>query len=417
MEHYTAKSRVFVHPFVRQHDGEGIIIGRPDTATFLALPSDAIEILDCLADGKTVGEAQLHYQEKYSIIPDMGEFLSILEEEGFIRRLPTNTTNLPSDALLPPLEPRAREPSKVRFHFANFPQHLAQLFFCKPALAVYGAMIALAMAIIVIDPSIVPGWDAFLFRENIVLMRSILFLIGFVTLFLHEMAHLVAARAVGVSSRLGIGNRMWVLVAETDMTGVWSIPRNQRHLPFLAGPLLDCVAASVLIIFFFIIKQAHISVYPAALQIGRAVLFGYLLGLIWQCYFFVRTDFYYVIANFFGCKNLMGDTIIFLQNRLARVIRSISAIDQSHIPASEMRFIRWYSLIWLTGRTIALYVLFFIIIPLIYSYCLIIYSTINAGYKANPYAFVDAVSIGLVFLIFRGIGFWLWIHELLMGRR
>jgi hypothetical protein len=52
-------------------------------------------------------------------------------------------------------------------------------------------------------------------------MQLLVMVIGYATVFLHEMAHLVAARgAVGVSSRLGISHRLWYLVAETDMTGV-----------------------------------------------------------------------------------------------------------------------------------------------------------------------------------------------------
>ena len=58
-------------------------------------------------------------------------------------------------------------------------------------------------------------------------------------IFVHELAHLIAARAVGVNSRMGISHRLWYLVAETDLTGLWSVTRNQRYLPMLAGMIVD----------------------------------------------------------------------------------------------------------------------------------------------------------------------------------
>ncbi|MEG4005454.1 hypothetical protein QUA41_01865 [Microcoleus sp. Pol11C1] len=411
MTNYTTDTRVAVYPFTRQDEGKEFVIGCPDTAVFLVLPLDAVELLDYLAEGKTVGEAQSLYQQKYGEVPDLADLLEILERQGFVQPLVKGKT-AQSQALMQMIDrPGKSKSATVRFHFASLPQSLAQRIFSRRVLLSCGILIGLALLALTVEPSIVPGWDALFFKENLTLMRLVLSLIGYLTLFLHEMAHLVAARAVGVSSRLGISNRMWFLVAETDMTGVWSVPRNQRYLPFLAGPLLDAVSASVLTLIFFAQNYGWLVLHPVLFQLGRATLLVYLMRLLWQCFLFVRTDFYFVIANFFGCKSLMKDTEIFLRNQAAQFWRWVRPVNQSHIPVAEMRVIRWYALLWLVGRIAALGSLIFISIPLLWHYCLQIFTVFSAGYQANPYAFVDVLLMTLLVLGPDSAGFWLWIRS------
>jgi putative peptide zinc metalloprotease protein len=409
MGQYTGDILVAVYPFTRQSEGEEVVIGRTDTAVFLVLPSDAVELLDYLADGKTVSQALSLYQEKYGEVPDIEELLDFLEGKGFVqlREKNGNTAFVSS----------AEKPTQLRFHFANFPRSLAQRLFSRSVLVSCGVVIGLALLAIALDPSIVPGWGAHFFPKNLTLMRLVLITMSYLVLFLHEMAHLIAARAVGVSSRMGISNRLWILVAETDMTGIWGVPRNQRYLPFVAGSLLDAVSASILTLILFAHSHAWLVLPPVVFLLSRAMLLTYLLGLLWQCYFFVRTDFYYVIGNFFRCKSLMKDTEVYLRNQLARFIPSVRKVNQSHIPAFERRVIRIYAILWLVGRIAAFGGLIFISIPLMWHYYLAVFGVLSAGYQTNTYAFIDALLMLLLVFTPRGIGFWLWIRSFRSSQR
>ena len=411
MGKYTANALVTVYPFTRQSEDEEVIIGRTDTAVFLVLPYDAIELLDYLSEGKTVGEAQSLYQEKYGEVPDLEDLLDLLESKGFVQPLEKDRADQFNAFIKTIGPPHLAKPATVSFHFPNFPQSLAQQLFSRPVLISCAILIALSLVAVAVEPSVVPGWEAHFFRENFTLMRLVLTVMGYVTLFLHEMAHLVAARAIGVSSRMGLSNRMWVLVAETDMTGIWGVHRNQRYLPFIAGPLLDAVSASVLTLILFAQSRGWLVLHSFVLQLSRAMLLTYLLELLWQCYLFVRTDFYFVIANFFRCKSLMKDTQVFLRNQLARLIRSIHRTNQSHIPVAEMRVIRCYAILWIVGRIAALGSLIFIFIPLIWHYFLAVFTVLSGGYQTNSYAFVDALLMLLLVFAPQGIGFWLWIRS------
>jgi putative peptide zinc metalloprotease protein len=347
MSRYTDKTLVSVFPFTRQIEGGEVVIGQTETVSFLVLPYDAIEILDYLALGKTVGETRLIYQEKYGEVPDIEDLLNALEQKGFVKPLCQNNEHHSylvgkSQFILPSATYRP-----VRYHFSNFPQVLAQRLLSYPVLMGCGALVGLSLAAIAFDLSLIPGWQVYFFQENSTLMILTLVVLDCITLFFHEMAHLIAARALGVSCRMGISNRMWMLVAETDMTGIWSIPRQQRYLPFLAGSLLDVVCAAVLVLIFFAERQGWFVIPGVINQLGQALLLNYLLGLLWQCYFFMRTDFYYVIANFFKCKSLMKDTEDFVRNKIAKIYRRVRKVDQSHIPKRERRIIGLYALLLL----------------------------------------------------------------------
>jgi putative peptide zinc metalloprotease protein len=410
---YTADVAVAVYPFTRQIDGEEIVIGRADTAVFLALPPDAVEILDQLADGKTVGQVQQFYQAKYGETPDLEDFLVLLEQKGLVTAQGASHSPGALAAGTPAASVPAQTAAPVRFHFANFPLPLAQALYSRPMLLAAGLIILLGLATVVIEPALMPGWDALLFTEHLTLMSVSLEVLTCIMIFLHEMAHLVAARSVGVSSRLGISHRLWILVAETDMTGVWGVPKHQRYLPFLAGPLLDAVSACLIIFVTFAATRGWISLSAGGLHFAQAVLLVYLLRLLWQCFFFLRTDFYYVIANFFKCKNLMQDTQVFLLNQLRRLTGSGAITDQSHIPAAEMHAIHGYAVVWVVGRILAFATLFFITVPLVYSYILIVGAALGRGYTADPYGFIDALVMAAIFFVPLTAGFWLWIRSLL----
>jgi hypothetical protein len=290
---------------------------------------------------------------------------------------------------------------------------VARLFFGRSALCLYGMCIALGVWIALRRPDLVPGRGALYFQRFHTLKIMAVIAFSLVTLFFHEMSHLLAARAAGVRSRLGIGHRLWILVAETDMTDLWSVPRNKRYLPILAGPLTDLVTASLLLSVLYAADRGWIHLSPLTGEMTRAVFFSYVLQISWQFFFFVRTDFYFAIATFFNCKNLLGDTEHFLKNQLARIFPSMRRIDQSHIPAAERRVIRIYSVIWLLGRVVALFLLFTVTLPLTVAYLEKIGGTLRHGFGADGLAYLDALMMMALSMSLFGVGMGLWIRSLI----
>src|SRR5437879_12767293 len=115
MSMYTPDTVVSVQAFTRQPEGEDVIIGRVENGIFLAVPPEAVELLEYLAQGKSVGEASKLYQQKYGETPDLDDFLGLMESKGFVKALNEN--------ILGPATQPARQAS---YHFSNFPNSLAQ---------------------------------------------------------------------------------------------------------------------------------------------------------------------------------------------------------------------------------------------------------------------------------------------------
>ena len=410
MGRFAAGTVVTVHPFTQHPDGDEVTIGNATQSTFLSLPADAVDLLSSLSEGHTVGETQARYAQKYGETPDMEDFLDYLESEGFVT---LQVDDPAADTAHIQAQPA---PAPRRYHFDGIPQSVAQRLCSRPVVLGCALLIALGLLLVGLDPALVPPPSIMVFKHNLTLMSLETSAFILATIFVHEMAHLIAARAAGVPSRMGIGTRLWVLVAETDMTGVWTAPRRQRYLAFVAGPLVDAVAASILVVVLFAGRHGWIDLAPWALLLCRVWLFTYFIRLIWQCFLFVRTDFYYVLATAFNCKSLMADTETYLHNRLARFIPSLQTVDQSRIPVRERRVIQWYALIWLSGRACAFGALVFITLPILWGYVLEIGGILFGGHSTR-YAVVDVLLWSTLAAVVQGSGLVLWIRSVVQARR
>src|SRR5262252_9975975 len=120
---YRRDSVVGVRPFSRQQEGDEVIIGSTELSVFLAVPAEAAELLEHLAAGKSIGEVSDFYQAKYGEIPDLEDFLSLLEAKGIVA--PISEIQNGSDGRVV-THPR---PSTARYHFTNFPRSIAQRLF------------------------------------------------------------------------------------------------------------------------------------------------------------------------------------------------------------------------------------------------------------------------------------------------
>jgi putative peptide zinc metalloprotease protein len=407
---YTRDTVIAVRPFTRQPEGEDVIIGAPDSGVFLAIPPEAVEVLDQLQAGKSIGEVSDLYQKRHGEVPDLEDFLALLETKGLVRS--TEASAAPAAG-----PGRASEANPRRYHFSSFPQPLARHIFAKPALTAYFLLVILAAAALCLDPSMLPRSRDLYFPDHRALTWILLLVAYYAALFVHEFAHLVAARAVGVNSRIGLSHRLWVIVAETDLTGIWAVPRRERYLPLLAGMLADAVSAALLILAVFAQHRHWLALPPLAVRLAQAMILSYALNLLWQCFLFVRTDLYYVIANMFNCRNLLGDTEAYLRNQLARILPSVGRVNQAGIPPAERRVIRGYSFIWVAGRIMAVSTLFLVTIPLGIRYFRNLAAAFHSGYAANPSNFLDALVVALLFVIPLSLGFVLWIGGMVRRER
>jgi len=398
MSKYTSETQVKVCSFARRTEGDEVTIGDLRRQVFLTIPTDALVILDGLAEGQTVAQARDCYQERYGDAPDIEDFLEALESAGFVSVATEGDEVAPDPTGEPTPTLRWLSPARARR-------------LCQPAAVVAcGVLVATALVLVATDPATIPSPAVLVFKHYLAPLTVAMFVFAMAGVAVHELAHLAAARAAGVDSRIGVSHRLWIAVAETDMTGIWLAPKRARYLAFLAGPLVDAASAAVLVGVVWGQRHGLIALTPIELQVVGACLLLYLLRLLWQCFFFVRTDFYFVVAAAFNCGNLMVDTQNFLHNRVARVLPSWRAIDQSGVPEGEMRVVRWYAAFWLVGRAAAFFSLFAVVLPVTWQYIVALVPLLLGGH--SRYGVVDGLVFGLVSLSVQGLGLVMWVWSL-----
>jgi hypothetical protein len=392
-------ARVTIPPFVEQPDGDDIIIANAARTCFLAIPRDAAMLLHLLADGHSLTEACAIYEQTYACKPDIDDFLETLASEGFLQFQA-------SQELVA---------EKRHYHFENISQSIAERICSWPVLALCSGLFIVAVMACVADPSVIPSPSDLVFPWNPVVLTLILAAISVVTLFVHELAHLVAARAAGVPSRMGLGNRLWILVAETDMAGIWLASPLRRCIAFIAGPLFDVVLSAVLVLVLFSSARGWIELDLNLSLLVRALLFVQLTRVLFQFYLFVPTDFYYVIGTVFRCKNLMHDTQVFLLNQLSRLTPGISARDQSQIPSAEMRVVRVFACVWVAGRVLAFVTLFAITVPVLIGYGEMLARSLTGDAQALRPLF-EGPGLPIVAIVLQLTGITMWLRGLVRAR-
>jgi hypothetical protein len=245
-------------------------------------------------------------------------------------------------------------------------QRLGQLAFSRPAAALYALVVAAAVAVVAIHPDLAPSYGQLFFTHSFSLIEVVLFLGQFPLMLVHEAAHALAGRRLGLRSRLRLGNRLYFLVLETTLDGLVSVPRSRRYLPMLAGMGADVLVVAVLTLVAAAFRGPD-GALPFAVRVGLALGFTTLLRIVWQFYFYLQTDLYYLVCTVLGCVRLHRTARELLRNRVARLLRQPRwLVDEEAWHPADRRAARWYSWLLVLGYTATILVALFAILPTAY---------------------------------------------------
>ncbi|MBU2565735.1 MAG: hypothetical protein KJ655_05730 [Candidatus Thermoplasmatota archaeon] len=390
------QSRIVFHDLsYREEDGE-YFIGRGETGTYLTMPELGFRTIELLTNGLTVGECKKRLRQKYDEDVEMDTFIEDLIRVGFVRKIGDLELK---DSF-----------EKKRYWFTAVKPEDVKWLFSRPALLGYLFLITFSLLIMALNPIYIPRDEDFFFhqRYTIVLLASLG--LGWLLVFKHELFHFFAGKARGIQGRFSISNRLYFVVAETDLTQLWEVPRRERYLPYLAGMFSDMLFVSVIIVTLWLNDLGIISIGTLLYGILKMLILLEFLGILWQFEFFMKTDVYYVVANFFTCKNLSEDAKSFMKNKLSRVIKRIRPRDISNIPEKEMKVIKAYSSLFIVGTAVAIYMFLFYILPITIEMYGGALSNMLKGYYGNEELFIDGltvVSITTFEFLLLGLSIWL----------
>jgi hypothetical protein len=322
-------------------DGDDVVVGRRDIDSYGVFPPDGAALVRELASGRTLSDAQQWYEATYGQRVDMDDFLASLTDLRFLR----------ADG-----EPIAGDAPAVRW------QAVGRALFSRPMSFLYLAIVVTAVVLAWTRPELAPRPGNVFFTTSFVVVELTI-VIGQLPLSgIHELAHLLAGRRLGLPSSIRLSNRFYFVVFETSLDGLVGVPRRQRYLPMLAGLGADLVTMACLTIAAALTGGAEGSLVGG---VCLALAFSTLPRIVWQFYLFLQTDLYYLAATLLGCVDLHGTSRQWLVNRFNRRLgRHDRIVDESAWHARDRRAVRWYGPLMVVGYAAAVIMAALVALPI-----------------------------------------------------
>jgi hypothetical protein len=331
-------SPLLFYPLTFHADGDEVVIARQGDDSYNVFPADGAALLARLQEGATPEAAAAWYEESFGDAVDVDEFVQTLCELGYVRAEDEDEAGAAVAA-----EAGAAVAAGVGVRWGR----LGRAVFSWPAAIVWLALVAAAVVAGGLDHNFVPAHRDVFFSRSLVLIELTIVAGQLPLTVIHELAHLLAGRRLGVASRIRVAHRFTVVVFETVLDGLVMVPRRQRYLPLLAGMLADVVVMGVLVDVAWLLGPG------VAAKFCLALAFTTLPRILWQFFVFLRTDVYYLLATALRCDNLDGAGRDVLRHWYRRQrARLAGRFDPRLLPAHAPQE-RWAARDWRAGRYFA----------------------------------------------------------------
>ena len=227
-----------------------------------------------------------------------------------------------------------------------------RLLFSRAAWAVYAGAALGAVALLAIHPALVPRSSDIFFLGTPVRSLAALTLAIYALAAAHECCHWLAARAEGIRARITLGRRLYFLVLEIDLTGLWGLPRRRRYSALLAGMAFDTLVLLGLLAVRAGADAGRWKLGDGGMRLCAALTFVQVAALGSQFWIFVRTDVYAVLVTATGCVNLSRVTRLTVR----RSLRLASPEQERELAEAHPRDVavaRWYRWVYVLGLAAA----------------------------------------------------------------
>jgi hypothetical protein len=392
----TIAGQYYVIPLSVQQEGDFYIVGNADRGDFYRFPRQGMDIIRMLGSGNTASDIKSRLRPENV---DVDDFLVQLADIGFIH--PENERQRTEESL--------QHLAQRSYRTFNVDARVARSIFSAPVLVCYLAIVLYACINVVVEPALRPNMQALYIETNRTLLLLVILVLSCFRIALHEIGHMLAAAREGIKSRYGISNRLWAVVAESDITGILALPKSRRYLPMLAGILVDILLIALFTILLDVTLQHDANAF--VIQVIQILVLETMIAIAWQFNIFVKTDIYFVLCNYFSHPDLDKDARIYLRQILYHLTlgRLGSEAPLSAISAN-LTMLRAFSLIWLFGRLLSLTLLFTVFLPTMWRYIQSAAQLLK-GPPTSVWAACDTLIYVSIVLTMLGVGMYMWLRR------
>ena len=388
----------FVIPLSVQREGDLYLVGNSEMGDFYQFPEQGLRILNMLRSGDNAVTIRSRLAAEYPEIFDVDDFVAQLTNIGFI---------YPEDQRQRANAQMAATTQATRRVF-NVDPWIAKAIFSRPILFCCLIIVVYALFSAIENPQLRVNFNAFYTDTNRTALLLLVVILSLIEAVMHESGHMLAAARHGIKSKYGIGNRLWTIVAESDLTGILTLPKSQRYFPMFAGVLVDILCASLLTLLIEVLLRHGASAFTV--QVVQALVLEIVISITWQFNIFVKTDIYFVLCNYFSHPDLDRDARGYLRNLLYQATFGRFGNNDAADTFQNIFVLRVFASIWLLGRILSLLVLFGVFLPTMGKY---IGSAIHllSGSPASIWMACDTMLYVAITLTMLGAGMYMWLKQ------
>lgn len=330
-------------------EGEDYIVGRQDTGVYISLPEPGVEAINFLREGKSLKEAEAFLSEKYGEEITLKGLVEDFIECGFIKSV---------DGVVLEQVHELKE-----YHFTWVKKSHVKWLFSKITVGLQIVFIVSGVFLLFYK-GYIPMYSDLFFHPWYTVVGGVTFVCAWLLVFKHEFYHLLAAKNYGVEGQFSFSHRLYFVVAETDLTNVWSLPKRQRYVVYFAGLLTDFFFMALCFWLRFLADSGVINLSGFGYALVKGLILMQLTQILWQFLFFMKTDIYYVIVTMFRTTDLLADTHRYIKEKLHQYFNVFSKQDLSLISERERKVIKYYSAFYLLGSCATMVVFLFYLLPI-----------------------------------------------------
>jgi hypothetical protein len=347
-----------------QADGEEFTVGDPVSGTFIRVPYEAVHIIQMLDGVRTLHEVSEQLRQEH-MDADVLDFVESLHELELIYSIDGKVfLTLPVES---PTNRALSSAASVIFH------PVSQVF--------YLLFFAVSIGLITAVPDLRPVYTDFWAADATGLSLLLLFVFSWPLTIIHEAGHYLAAIRLGIPVTFKLSLRFYWLVVEADMTGLWSVSKKKRYLPYAAGMAFDSV-----ILLGSLAGQMAASGFT--LKLLKMITLVLIMRFGWQLLIFLRTDIYFLIMNKLNMPSLHGYAKEIIKGYAGKKESKESA--EENLSAKERTYVKGFASCYLIGVLIAAGLLFFFSLPGLY---VLLSETIAQleSYSSSSWQFWDGI--------------------------